>query len=481
MGMFKKLKHHHLVAWFILGLVLAAATPLALASTDSSPRSPFAGVGQDLSNLTFCFQGKLPNHRLVVVDKSLQRLMVFQYLGEFLLEQEYPCATGARPGSKQKEGDERTPVGIYFTTHRYKDNKVTIFGDRAIHLNYPNPFDRAAGRKGNGIYIHGTNQKLKPRSSNGCITLRNTDLARIYNLIEEQQTPVVVVEKLKFASTEQRVKACNYLDQLAKTSLRPQAASQGHTLSILPELGKKPGIFEQNAPGLAGMGNYQPRGVSFENKGLMLLGLGDKWVLIADQSVEYKGKKHLGVTRRFYLDGTSPRGAEVVQNHWLVKNKALARQLLALAPAPSKEPVKPSPKPAATVKSRDKNQEIEKMLARWLRDWQSKNIKRYIGHYARRFHSNDMNRNAWRKHKAYLNRVYKVIRVKADKVNIKVDGNRARVVFVQHYRSDWHRDVGIKELDLVYSRGRWRIKKESWRKLDNSKSGVAQKSGRKDG
>ena len=480
--MIRKVKIKKFIAWFVLCFLLATAASLSAATGPAvPPQATLAGGDHSRPELTFCFQGELPNHRLVVVDKSLQRLMVFQYLGEFILEQEYPCATGQNPGSKLKEGDERTPVGIYFTTHRYKDNKVTIFGDRAIHLNYPNPFDKAQGRKGNGIYIHGTNQKLKPRSSNGCITLRNTDLARIYDLIVEQQTPVVVMEKLKFAATVERTIACKYLDQLAKSSLTPQAAGQGHTLSVLPELGQKPDIYEQNAPGLGGLGLQRPKGVGFANKGLMLLGIGDKWVLIADQSVDYKGKNRLGVTRRFYLDGSPLESAKMIHNHWLVKNRAVAKRLLAWAPAEVKRPAAPEAKPAAAAVVRDKSKEIEKMLALWIRDWQNKNLKRYIRHYSNSFHSNDMNRSAWLRHKAYLNKVYKVIRVKADKVNINVNGDKARVVFVQHYRSDWHRDVGIKELDLVYAKGHWRIQKESWRKLDKDQKGVARRTGKIDG
>ena len=482
-GMLRKVKLFKLIC-LILAVILHAQAAPVCAATDSGASRPaaLAGAHKDQPDLTFCFQGKLPNHRLIVVNKSLQRLMVYHYLGEFVLEQEYPCATGTNPGSKQKEGDERTPVGIYFTTHRFKDSKVTIFGDRAIHLNYPNPFDKAAGHKGNGIYIHGTNQKLKPRSSNGCITLRNSDLARIYGLIVEQQTPVVVVESLKFAETAQRTKACNYLDKLAKDVLHPIEASQEPTLSILPVLGKKPEIFEQSAPGLAGMGQYRPRSINISNNGLMLLGLGDEWVLIADQSIDYRGKKGLGVTRRFYLDGSSPQGAELIQNHWLVKNRAMAKRLLAWAPEPQKTIASKTPsQPKPALSKRDKDLEIKKMLARWIRDWQNKNLNSYIRHYSRDFNSNNMNRRAWRKHKAYLNKVYKVIRVSADKININVKGDSARVVFVQHYRSDWHRDVGVKELDLVYSKGRWQIRKESWRKLGNTQKGIAQKSGRKGG
>ena len=46
--------------------------------------------------------------RLLVVDKSRQRLVVLRYLGEMMIEYEYPCATGMQPGNKETAGDERT-------------------------------------------------------------------------------------------------------------------------------------------------------------------------------------------------------------------------------------------------------------------------------------------------------------------------------------------------------------------------------------
>ena len=146
-------------------IFLLAFTPGLSPAADSGPSPAVSGslpqaASQDRPDeaLLFCYQGRIVNPRLVVVDKSRQRVMVFRYAGAMVLEAEYPCATGENAGNKKESGDERTPVGIYFSTHRYKDNKVTIFGDKALHLNYPNAFDRQSGRKGDGIYIHGTNR-----------------------------------------------------------------------------------------------------------------------------------------------------------------------------------------------------------------------------------------------------------------------------------------------------------------------------------
>ena len=108
------------------------------------------------------------------------------------------------------------------------------------------------------------------------------------------------------------------------------------------------------------------------------------------------------------------------------------------------------------------------MLRHWAAAWQGKQLKRYIGYYASDFHSGGMNRRAWYRHKRYLAKVYKVIRVEAKNVRVKVRGRAATVRFTQYYRSDWHRDVGTKTMQLVYRRGKWQIKSETWKKIHRS-------------
>ncbi len=441
-------------AWMALPAlaVLALALCLAPPVRGAEPEHPTGAFN-------FCYQGKIPDTRVLVVDLSRQRLLVLNYLGEMTLEYEYPCATGANPGGKENEGDERTPVGIYFTTHRYQDSKITIFGDRAIHINYPNPMDRAAGRKGNGIFIHGTNQPFKPRSTNGCIVVRNDDLAVVAGLIKEQLTPVVVVEHFELPTAEQRNRACNYLLKLESFPAKP------HKDPIDPLLALKGTDNHQKrllslAPRLPGLMAGRGAKVAVSNRGLMLLGVGDQWVLVADQEITGPHRHTVRVTRRFYLDGQVASGAKLVQGEWVLPDLASADRLAAWAPRPA-----PTPPPKAKERAVDVDRQIHAMLHSWLSSWRRKELGLYISHYAREFKSGNMDRRAWRRHKAYLNKVYKKIDIKVRDLKIKVQGSRAKVSFVQLYRSDWHRDVGKKVLELVKERGKWRIISETWEKL----------------
>jgi hypothetical protein len=240
----------------------------------AAPLAQPLGAG-DGPRLIYCYQGKVPDSRLLVVDKSRQRLMVLRYMGEMVIEFEYPCATGMQPGGKQNAGDERTPEGVYFTTHRFEDNKITIFGDRAIHLDYPNPFDQCANRDGNGIFIHGTDKSLKPRSSNGCVVMRNEDLAIVAGMVKEQFTPIIVVDHLVLPKPDERIKACDFLQKLQLSSLERAEARLGPQISLLVPPPQKSVLAELDALGqrLAGFDLKETK-LEVQTHGLALFGLG---------------------------------------------------------------------------------------------------------------------------------------------------------------------------------------------------------------
>ncbi len=135
----------------------------------------------------------------IVVEKSRQKLYLVSYNGtapkvKLVLD----CVTGKRPGDKMREGDERTPDGVYFPLY-WKDNLPPRYGIGAFPLNYPNIIDRELLHKdGHGIWIHGSDRKRAPFSSNGCVVLKNADLKKLKLYIKPKITPVVIVENLSF-------------------------------------------------------------------------------------------------------------------------------------------------------------------------------------------------------------------------------------------------------------------------------------------
>lgn len=442
----------------LLGIVvfLSVQFPSVPALSAAAPAPAYRPLERSpqATPVVYCFQGQVDDPRLVVVDKSRQRLMVFRYLGHLALEYEFPSATGEQDGKKMVSADERTPEGVYFVTHRYKDRKVTIFGDRALHLNYPNASDQARGRKGDGIFIHGSNRRFKPRSSNGCIVLTNQDMARVEPLLREQSTPVIVVDRLDLPTPAEREQACEFLRTLDLSRLDKGSSLLPEHLSLVSNQVQGADL-KRLAQDLSRLGP----GVKTKTLGMALWGAGEQWVLVLQQALQGPRKQGLRVTRRFYLEGPRYQELKVVQRQWVLSDLKQARLLASWAPPrPVVMASQTAPAGAETAQ-----QQIRQMVVRWLAAWQAKQLRRYMSFYARDFRGSGRNRRQWRRHKAYLNKVYKTIKVKIDHLQIKVSGNRATVDFQQHYRSDYHRDLGYKTLRLVLRKGRWQIQREDWR------------------
>lgn len=135
---------------------------------------------------------------LILVEKAIQRLFLYSYDGQYHLLKSYTCSTGEKRGKKREEKDEKTPEGIYFNVSVYRDSKITIFGDRAFGLNYPDVYDDISGNTGSGIFIHGSNRNIEPFATNGCIVLSNVDLADLDKRTQLRKTPIIIGERLPF-------------------------------------------------------------------------------------------------------------------------------------------------------------------------------------------------------------------------------------------------------------------------------------------
>ena len=105
---------------------------------------------------------------------------------------------------KQRSGDRRTPLGIYFPTGQLDTAPLPPkYGVTAFPLDYPNARDRQLGRSGGGIWIHGVDPdggRRPVRDTDGCIALPNEELLAIEHALSPQVTPVIVTRRL--ATTE---------------------------------------------------------------------------------------------------------------------------------------------------------------------------------------------------------------------------------------------------------------------------------------
>jgi murein L,D-transpeptidase YafK/thioredoxin-like negative regulator of GroEL len=147
--------------------------------------------------------------RFAVVEKETQTLLVFQSTSTgFELEKTFACSTGAREGEKSEKGDEKTPEGIYLFRKILPGSQLPgIYGKMAITLDYPNAYDRLEGKSGDGIWVHASNETIRPYLPNktrGCVVISNDDIEELAKLITLNQTPLVIVSKIHFQTPAER-------------------------------------------------------------------------------------------------------------------------------------------------------------------------------------------------------------------------------------------------------------------------------------
>lgn len=98
---------------------------------------------------------------------------------------------------KKRSGDKRTPLGAYFVTERLDTTKLhEKYGVIAFPVDYPNAWDRLAGREGDGIWVHGVDPEggqRPPLDTDGCIALPNEDLLVLAAEFRDNVTPILLM------------------------------------------------------------------------------------------------------------------------------------------------------------------------------------------------------------------------------------------------------------------------------------------------
>ncbi len=162
-------------------------------------------------------QNKLPaslvklssqQQHVIVVDMNTSRLYLYKnHNGEPQLVKDFYATIGKKGSGKYVEGDQKTPVGVYFVTSFIEPEELPdLYGDGAFPIDYPNDWDQRHGRTGYGIWLHGTPSATfsrPPRDSNCCIIVSNKDLNTIFPYIQTGQTPVVLADSINWVSSDE--------------------------------------------------------------------------------------------------------------------------------------------------------------------------------------------------------------------------------------------------------------------------------------
>lgn len=112
---------------------------------------------------------------------------------------------------------------------------------------------------------------------------------------------------------------------------------------------------------------------------------------------------------------------------------------------------------------------IKQFLKAWKEHWEGKRLTEYMDCYSRRFRHKGMDWEGWKRYKDELNHRYTTVEVSLKDIKILSQGDYVVASFVQDYRNDRFKDVGIKRLYLVKEGESWRILGEEWATLPNQK------------
>lgn len=138
---------------------------------------------------------------IVVASLSDASLSVFENINGFLQQRlQFPISMGKKGFGKRKEGDQKTPVGVYRITSHIADEQLDeLYGRAAYPLDYPNVWDKRNKRTGSGIWLHAMPEGVTSRptfDSDGCVVLNNEQIAELAPYLDVGRTKVVLTEKL---------------------------------------------------------------------------------------------------------------------------------------------------------------------------------------------------------------------------------------------------------------------------------------------
>jgi len=176
--------------WLLALFCLGIASLSQAAYTETIIRKPLSTAPAPATPAAPAVQERLIDKVLVL--KSERRLQLISR-GEPL--KTYRISLGKQPkGAKEREGDKRTPEGLYWLDWRKVSDRYNL----AMHISYPNITDAAKARRegvsaGSMIMIHGTpiNEEYPEWYfhtldwTEGCIAMRNDDMREVWSLVKD--------------------------------------------------------------------------------------------------------------------------------------------------------------------------------------------------------------------------------------------------------------------------------------------------------
>lgn len=173
----------------------------------------------------------------IVVDAGRARVYVYENAdGTPRLVRDFYSTLGKNGVDKLRQGDRRTPLGVYHVTAKIPGSKLPdLYGWGAFPISYPNEWDRMAGRTGYGIWLHGVPSDTyarAPRASDGCVALANADIAELAKRVQVGVTPVIISDQIEWTTPEaQRAERAMFIRHLEEWRRDWQSLDAGRYLA----------------------------------------------------------------------------------------------------------------------------------------------------------------------------------------------------------------------------------------------------------
>ncbi|WP_291321598.1 L,D-transpeptidase family protein [Desulfonatronospira sp.] len=388
--------------------------------------------------------------RLLVVDKKNQSFFVFSNKSPLIKEYQWQCTTGEGLGDKELEGDLKTPEGIYFIERKidtsYMDRE--LYGEMGLTLNYPNPVDRAKGKTGFGIWIHGRGKEVVPFDTEGCVAMDMKYMYKLEEMVKPWYTPVIITSTMEWIPDEIELEKSRKIADLSRNWARawadaaddyfsfyaPDEFSRSSAQSFSSFRDHKKSLFQA----------YDWIDVFIEDP--KVLQGPDYWVSYFGQIFNSSGFFSGGIKRLYWQKDESGQ-LRIVGEEFRNLNK-----------------------PGLLDNYRLKRgEELEQVLEKWRKAWLKADVDKYASFYHQGAVQNNLTGldNILSQKRDLWSRGHVPASIEISQVQTEVSENSFEISFKQAYSSKTgYRDKGFKTLSLVpKAGGNWLILHEDWTEI----------------
>ncbi len=376
---------------------------------------------------------------VIVVEKESKTLYLVE-IRENIPEiiKRYPVLLGKNVGDKLREGDRRTPEGIYFITGFIPPWRLNsrLYGIGAFPINYPNIVDRIHHKTGYGIWVHGRGD-LQRSNTNGCISVDNGAFKELKEVVS-RNTPVVITPRVYFLSPDEYQYVRSELLQRLKTFIGVWEGG---------EIGEYRRWFSREFSNAYGedLREYLRRKEDIFNSETFRKIVISEPVIFKENSKElmyqfkqlYCSDRHLDYgTKRLYMESEDGEYRIIAEEFMQEPPKSVIQRY------------------------------ITGFLKQWLTAWRSQDLERYITFYHPDFASSIGDLNAWKRHKSRIFSSQTIKSINIRDVTVSILGPALYdVSFIQEYHATNLQDRGLKRLLIQGCPENFRILQEEWRPL----------------